>query len=51
MQASRAGVMAGALSIPTRYTHLTSEMMDMDDVENAVRLLTAYLADNHPAGA
>jgi endoglucanase len=49
MQASRAGVMAGAVSIPTRYTHLTAEMMDMDDVAGAVRLLTAYLADPDPA--
>jgi endoglucanase len=49
LQASRACVMAGAVSIPTRYTHLTAEMMDMDDVAGAVRLLTAYLADPDPA--
>jgi len=43
MQASRSGVIAGAVSIPTRYTHLTSEMLDVRDAENAVRLLTAFL--------
>jgi len=49
MQASRAGVMTGAISIPSRYTHLTAEMIDLEDVENVVRLLTAYLADPDPA--
>jgi len=43
MQAARAGVMTGAISIPNRYTHLATEMIDMNDVENAVSLLTAYL--------
>ncbi len=47
MQAARSGVMAGAISIPSRYTHLTAEMIDMDDVTGAVRLLTAYLTDAH----
>ncbi len=44
MQATRAGVMAGAISIPTRYTHLPSEMIDLHDVEHAIQLLTAYLS-------
>ena len=48
MQATRAGVIAGAISIPSRYTHLTAEMIDLNDVENAIRLLTAYLADPNP---
>ncbi len=48
MQAARSGVMTGAISIPSRYTHLTAEMIDMDDVENVVRLLTAYLSDPNP---
>ena len=49
MQATRSGVMTGAISIPSRYTHLTAEMIDLEDVENVVRLLTAYLADPDPA--
>ncbi len=48
MQATRAGVIAGAISIPSRYTHLTAEMIDLNDVENAIRLLSAYLSDPNP---
>jgi endoglucanase len=44
MQLTRAGVMAGCLSIPTRYIHSPSEMVDTNDVENSVRLLTALLS-------
>jgi endoglucanase len=44
MQLSRAGVMAGAVSIPTRYIHSPSEMVDIRDVENAVRLIDALLS-------
>ncbi len=43
MQATRSGVIAGAISIPTRYTHLPTEMIDMSDVENAIDLLIAFL--------
>ena len=43
MQLTRAGVPAGCLSIPCRYIHTPSEMVDFDDVQNAVRLLTALL--------
>ena len=43
IQLSRAGVPAGCLSIPARYIHSPSEMADMEDVENAVRLLTVML--------
>ncbi len=39
MQLTRAGVPAGCLSIPCRYIHSPSEMVDQRDVENAVRLL------------
>ena len=44
MQLSRGGVKAGCVSIPCRYVHSPSEMVDTDDVENAVRLLLAVLA-------
>lgn len=48
IQISRAGVMAGALSIPCRYTHSASEMVDFDDLKNSVRLLTAMLSKSVP---
>lgn len=43
IQISRAGVPAGGLVLPCRYVHSPSEMIDYDDVENAVKLLTALL--------
>lgn len=43
IQLSRAGVPAGCLSIPCRYVHSPSEMVDFDDVQNAVRLLVELL--------
>jgi endoglucanase len=43
IQITRAGVMAGALSIPCRYVHSASEMIDADDLKNSVKLLTAML--------
>lgn len=39
MQITRAGVPAGCLSIPCRYVHSPSEMVDYHDVLNAVQLL------------
>ncbi len=44
IQLSRAGVPAGCLSIPSRYIHTPSEMVDYDDVQNAVKLLVALLS-------
>jgi tetrahedral aminopeptidase len=43
MQVSRAGVPAGCLSIPCRYVHSPSEMVDYNDVQNAVKLLVELL--------
>ncbi|HUG34504.1 MAG TPA: M42 family metallopeptidase [Anaerolineales bacterium] len=43
IQLSRAGVPAGCLSIPTRYIHSPSEMVDFTDVQNSVKLMTALL--------
>jgi len=45
MQLSRGGVPAGCVSIACRYVHSPSEMVDIGDVENAVRLLLAMLAE------
>lgn len=44
IQTSRAGVPAGCLSVPCRYVHSPSEMVDYRDVLNAVKLLTALLS-------
>jgi endoglucanase len=39
IQLTRSGVPAGCLSIPCRYIHTPSEMVDFQDVQNAARLL------------
>jgi len=44
IQMARAGVPAGCLSIPTRYVHSPSEMVDTGDVENSIKLLVALLS-------
>ncbi len=44
MQVARAGMPAGCISIPCRYIHSPSEMVDFDDVQNIVRLLVEFLS-------
>jgi putative aminopeptidase FrvX len=44
IQTTRAGVPTGCLSIPCRYVHSPSEMVDYRDVLNAVKLLVAVLS-------
>ena len=46
MQLTRSGVPAGCLSIPTRYIHSPSEMVDYQDVLQSVKLLGALIS--HP---
>lgn len=43
IQMTRAGVPSGAISVPVRYMHSPSEMVDYSDVQNAVKLLSAVL--------
>jgi endoglucanase len=43
MQLVRAGVPSGCLSIPCRYIHSTGEMIDENDVENAVEVFLSLL--------
>jgi endoglucanase len=48
IQISRSGVPAGCLSIPCRYVHSPSEMVDFRDVENAVKLLVELISNPGP---
>jgi len=45
MQLVRGGMLAGALSVPCRYVHSPSEVVDMEDVALTVKLLTALLSE------
>lgn len=42
IQKTRAGILTGAVSIPTRYIHTCAEMCALSDVKDAVKLLTAF---------
>ncbi|MBN1537958.1 MAG: M42 family metallopeptidase [Anaerolineales bacterium] len=46
IQLTRAGVPAGCLSIPCRYIHSPSEMIDLDDVTHTVKLLLVLLQNS-----
>ena len=39
---TRLGVYTGGISVPTRYIHTPQEMADLGDVEQCVRLVTAF---------
>ena len=41
---NRSGVLAGCLSVPCRYVHTPSEMVDYEDVLNSVKLMVALLS-------
>ncbi|HEX2696372.1 MAG TPA: M42 family metallopeptidase [Anaerolineales bacterium] len=43
MQLVRSGIPVGCVSIPCRYVHTPSEMVDFNDVQNAVNLVNALL--------
>jgi endoglucanase len=40
---SRAGVASGLVSVPNRYMHSPNEIVQLDDLENAARLIAEYL--------
>jgi len=42
IQIGRAGVATGLVSIPLRYMHTPSEMVDLQDVENCVKLFVEF---------
>ncbi len=43
MQMTKSGVETGAVSIPTRYIHTPGETIDVNDTENAVKLLKNFI--------
>jgi endoglucanase len=45
MQLVRSGVPSGCLSIPCRYVHSPSEMVDQGDVEHAIEVLLSLLRE------
>ncbi len=42
IQTGRGGVATGLVSIPLRYMHTPSELVDLEDVERCVKLFTAF---------
>tara|TARA_B100001778_G_C18435699_1_gene559965 strand:- start:188 stop:892 length:705 start_codon:yes stop_codon:yes gene_type:complete len=42
IQVAQSGIATGLLSIPLRYMHTPSEMVDLNDIENTVKLLVAF---------
>jgi putative aminopeptidase FrvX len=48
MQLNRSGVATGLLEVPLRYMHTPSEVLSLEDLEGAVRLLTAFLLRVRP---
>lgn len=48
IQIGREGVATGLVSIPLRYMHTPCEMVDLEDVENCIRLLVAFALSLKP---
>ena len=45
IQFQRAGVATGLVSCPNRYMHSPNEIVDLSDLENCARLISAYVKD------
>jgi endoglucanase len=48
IQLSRGGVATGLIGLPLRYMHNPCEMLALEDLENAVKLLTAFVESVSP---
>lgn len=48
MQISRAGMATGLISVPLRYMHTPNEVMSLDDIENAAKLMAGFLEHATP---
>jgi endoglucanase len=48
IQVNRAGVAAALLSVPNRYMHTPVEVISLDDLDNASRLLAEFLVGMDP---
>lgn len=48
IQISRSGVATGLISIPNRYMHSPVEMVALGDLENAAKLIAAFVASLSP---
>jgi len=48
MQVSRAGVATALVSVPNRYMHTPVEVISLDDLENASKLLAQFLVELKP---
>ncbi|MFN4180889.1 MAG: M42 family metallopeptidase [Armatimonadota bacterium] len=48
IQISRSGVATGLISIPNRYMHSPVEMVSLSDLENAAKLIAAFVASLNP---
>lgn len=44
MQIARAGMATGLISVPLRYMHTPNEVMDLNDIENAAKLMAGFCA-------
>jgi putative aminopeptidase FrvX len=43
IQFTRAGIATGLVSCPNRYMHSPNEIVDLEDLENCARLISAYI--------
>ncbi len=43
MQLNRSGMATGLISVPLRYMHTPCEVMNLDDIENAARLMAGFV--------
>ncbi|MDR0590786.1 MAG: M20/M25/M40 family metallo-hydrolase [Puniceicoccales bacterium] len=48
MQVSRGGVPTGLISIPLRYMHTPVETANLEDIENAIKLICAFVRSLKP---